>query len=72
LAPLKGVLSKTSGDGIYYERISALAFMLALSQSSCIMVGGYRSDGGWYIWPGSFLSILVIAVVAFLLLRRRR
>lgn len=56
------------------KRISALAFILALlSQSSCIVAGGYRgSNGGWYIWPGSFLSILVIIVVVFLLLKRRR
>ncbi|MFN2515379.1 MAG: PEP-CTERM sorting domain-containing protein [Pyrinomonadaceae bacterium] len=46
--------------------------MLALSQSSCIVAGGYRSNGGWYIWPGSIFSLLVVIVVFFLLRRRRR
>jgi hypothetical protein len=54
------------------ERISAFALMLALSQLSCVMVGGYSSDGGWWLWPGSLVSILVIVLVLFLFLRRRR
>ncbi len=53
------------------KRVSALAFMLALSQPSCIVAGGYSSNGGWYLWPGSILSILVVVVV-FLLLRKRK
>jgi hypothetical protein len=48
------------------------AFALAVTQSACVMVGGYSSDGGWYIWPGSFVSVLVVALVVFFLLRRRR
>lgn len=48
------------------------ALMLALSQLSCVMVGGYSSDGGWWVWPGSLLSVLVIVIVLFLFLRRRR
>ena len=51
---------------------SIIAFALAVTQSACVMVGGYSSNGGWWIWPGSFLSVLVVAIVVFLLLRRRR
>jgi hypothetical protein len=53
------------------KRISTLALMLALSQSSCVMVGGYSNDGGWWIWPGSLVSVLVI-IILVLFLRRRR
>lgn len=53
------------------RKILSLTVLLVMSQSSCILVGGYSSDGGWFIWPGSVVSILVILVVAFLFLRRR-
>ena len=46
--------------------------MLALSQLSCVMVGGYSSDSGWWLWLGSLVSVLVVVIVLFLLLRRRR
>jgi hypothetical protein len=36
------------------------------------MVGGYSSDSGWWLWPGSLVSVLVVVIVLFLLLRRRR
>lgn len=52
------------------KRISTLALMLALSQLSCVMVGGYSNDGGWWIWPGSLVSVLVI-IILVLFLRRR-
>jgi hypothetical protein len=35
------------------------------------MVGGYSNDGGWWIWPGSLVSVLVIIIVVLLLRRRR-
>ncbi|HYJ87998.1 MAG TPA: hypothetical protein VEW46_18170 [Pyrinomonadaceae bacterium] len=53
------------------KKISGLGLLVLLSQTSCIVAGGYSSDGGWYIWPGSFVAIVVV-VIAFLLLRRRR
>jgi hypothetical protein len=55
----------------FMKRIFALTLMIVLSQSSCIVAGGYRSGGGWFLWPGGLLGLLVI-VVLFLLLRRRR
>ena len=50
----------------------SLTLVLTLSQTGCIVAGGYSSDGGWYIWPGSLISILLVAVVLWLLFRRRR
>lgn len=54
------------------KRISLLALLLAATQPACIVAGGYRSGSGWYVWPGSFLSIIVILILLFLLARRRR
>jgi hypothetical protein len=44
--------------------------LLLLFSSGCIVAGGYSSGGGWFIWPGT-LGILLVAVVLFLLFRRR-
>lgn len=50
------------------KRVSA--FLVSLSQSSCVAVG-YSSGGGWFIWPGG-LGLLVLIIVVILLVRRRR
>jgi hypothetical protein len=47
-----------------------LLCLTALS-TGCVVVGGYSSERGWFLWPGSILIIVVVAVL-FLLLRRRR
>lgn len=52
------------------KRTTVPALALALSQTACI-VGGYSSEGGFYLWPGSIL-ITVVLVLLFLYLRRRR
>jgi hypothetical protein len=52
------------------RRISILT--LALLQPACIVAGGYSSDKGFYVWPGSLLSIIAIVVVLYFVLRRRR
>ena len=52
------------------RRITIPALLLALSQSACV-VGGYSSEGGFYLWPGSIL-ITVVLVLLFLFMRRRR
>lgn len=52
--------------------VSLAVAMLVLSQTSCVVAGGYGSDGGWYIWPGSLVSLVVVAVVLFFVLKRRR
>ncbi len=47
-----------------------MALALALSQTACV-VGGYSSEGGFFLWPGSIV-IAVILVLLFLFMRRRR
>jgi hypothetical protein len=52
------------------RRITAAALLLALSQTACL-VGGYSSEGGFRLWPGSVV-VTVVLVLLFLFLRRRR
>ncbi|HEX8772940.1 MAG TPA: hypothetical protein VF735_04995 [Pyrinomonadaceae bacterium] len=54
------------------RRISLAAIVLALAQPACVVAGGYSSNRGFYVWPGSLLSIVAIIAVIFLLRRRRR
>lgn len=54
------------------SRITVLALaLLGLLQPACVVAGGYSSDRGFYIWPGSLLTI-VIVIAVLLFLRRRR
>ena len=52
------------------RRISVTGLLLALSQTACV-VGGYSSEGGFLLWPGSIL-ITIVLVLLFLFMRRRR
>jgi hypothetical protein len=55
------------------RRLAPLAIVLiALAQPACILAGGYSSDRGFYVWPGSLLSIVVIVLLLLMLRRRRR
>ena len=49
----------------------ALASFLLLASTGCVVVGGYSSEGGWFIWPGTFV-LLIVGLILFLLVRRRR
>lgn len=53
------------------RRISLLIIAIALSQSACV-AGGYSNDRGFYLWPGSLISIVIIIAVLLFLRRRRR
>ncbi len=53
------------------KRASLLALVIALTQTGCLFVGGYSSEGGFYVWPGSIL-ITAVVVALFLYMRRRR
>ena len=56
------------------SNIARTVFLLAatvLGASGCIVVGGYSSDRGFWIWPGTFV-LLGIALVLLFILRRRR
>ena len=52
------------------RRVLAPALLFALSQAACVM-GGYSSEGGFYLWPGSIV-VTVVLVLLFLFMRRRR
>jgi hypothetical protein len=52
------------------KRTTFPALALALSQTACV-VGGYSSEGGFSLWPGS-LVITALLVLIFLYTRRRR
>jgi hypothetical protein len=54
------------------QRISLLIFALVISQPACIVAGGYSNDGGFYLWPGSLISIVIVIAVLLFLRRRRR
>lgn len=49
----------------------AVGLLLLLSSTGCILVGGYSSDRGWFIWPGTFV-LLLVGLALFLLFNRRR
>jgi hypothetical protein len=49
---------------------TAIALLLLLSSRGCIVVGGYNSGRGWFIWPGTFV-LLIVGLILFLLFKRR-
>jgi len=51
------------------KRLGILLATLMLS-SGCVVVGGYSSGRGFFLWPGS-IAILLIVAVLFLVFRRR-
>jgi len=50
-----------------------LLFLTAIvfGASGCVVVGGYSSDRGLWIWPGTFVFLAIALLVLFLLRRRR-
>lgn len=50
---------------------AAIASLLLPASTGCIVVGGYSSERGWFIWPGTFV-LLGIALLFVFLFRRRR
>ena len=51
-------------------KLVGLTSLLVGFSSGCVVVGGYSSGRGFFIWPGTIV-ILVILVILFLLFRRR-
>jgi hypothetical protein len=49
----------------------AIASLLLLTSTGCIVVGGYSSEGGWFIWPGTIVLFAIGLLVLFLFRRRR-
>ena len=50
---------------------TVIVLLLLLTSTGCIVVGGYSSERGWFIWPGTFV-LLGLALVLLLVFRRRR
>lgn len=51
-------------------KISAVAAIIILSQSGCVVVGGYSNADGWFVWPGGL--IITLGIVLFFLFARKR
>ena len=45
--------------------------LLLLSSTGCVVVGGYSSGRGFWLWPGSIVFILIGLALLFLMFRRR-
>jgi len=50
---------------------TVFASLLLLASTGCVVVGGYSSGRGFWIWPGTFV-LLLIGLALFLLFRRRQ
>ena len=50
--------------------ITAAAFTLLFPLCGCLVVGGYRSGSGFFLWPGSIVFFLIALLVLFVLRRR--
>jgi hypothetical protein len=48
-----------------------LVLLTLFSSSGCVIVGGYSSEGGWFVWPGTIVIFVVVAVCVLLLRRRK-
>jgi len=44
--------------------------VLSTGLSGCL-VAGYRSGGGWFVWPGGFGLLMLVLVLLFFLRRGR-
>ena len=52
-------------------KLIGIVLFTVLLSTGCVVVGGYSSERGWYLWPGTIVIFVVVAAL-FLLLRRRR
>ena len=50
----------------------AIAWVLLLSSTGCIVVGGYSSGRGFWIWPGSIVLLLIGLLLFVMMIFRRR
>ncbi len=50
----------------------AIASLLLLASTGCVVVGGYSSDRGLWIWPGSIILLIIGLLLFFLMFFRRR
>ncbi|HEU4836405.1 MAG TPA: hypothetical protein VFS90_18390 [Pyrinomonadaceae bacterium] len=50
----------------------ALATLFLFASSGCIVVGGYSSGRGFWLWPGSIVFLLIGLGLLLLMFFRRR
>jgi len=48
------------------KKVGIVSLILMLT-SGCVVVGGYSSGRGWYLWPGTIVIFVVVAVIVVLL-----
>ena len=49
-----------------------VVLLLLLSSTGCVVVGGYSSGRGFWIWPGSIIFILLGLGLLLMMFFRRR
>jgi hypothetical protein len=50
--------------------IAGAAILLGSPLCGCVLVGGYKSGSGVFIWPGSLAVVVVVFLLMFVLRRR--
>jgi hypothetical protein len=45
--------------------------IILVALPGCVVVGGYSSERGWFLWPGTIVIFLVVAIFVLLLRRRK-
>jgi hypothetical protein len=54
-------------------RLKVIAvLLLLLSSTGCVVVGGYSSGRGFWIWPGTIVLLLIGLLLFVLMFFRRR
>ena len=52
-------------------KIALISLMLLIS-SGCVVVGGYSSGRGFWLWPGSIVFLLIGLFLLLMMVFRRR
>jgi hypothetical protein len=50
--------------------IAGAVILLVSPLCGCVLVGGYKSGSGFFIWPGSLAVVVVVFLLMFVLRRR--
>ncbi len=50
----------------------AVASLMLLASTGCVVVGGYSSGRGFWLWPGSIVFLLIGLLLLALMFFRRR
>jgi len=50
----------------------AMITLLLLASTGCVVVGGYSSGRGFWLWPGSIVFLLIGLFLILMMVFRRR